>query len=535
MIRFHCLECGMLIQANDSAVGRAAKCPGCGAVLEIPQASFPAPPPPPKPVPAAPPVAVPPVAPPPAPEMAARSGGDALSLEELLGSGTVAAPPVSKAAVGSMPDTDFLSAARVGGKTGAAGKKTGSKTSAAAKPGKAVKPRKATAHDGAMPTRKIRNFSIAAIAAGALGLALFAVPYAGLAVGAIGAAVGLYSVSLASARRNSPMALALAGAALGVVAAGFGGYWTFRGSSSATVAANTQDAAHEANSDATAARRASESSIAVDFNQLAGGAVKAAVADAVTDARNPLNFAAAAVRAAVVDPSKAADRVAAADGTRGIVRAAGPVTLRLQGPGAAAVAEVNSPPGTDATPAGNSATAAKAPIVWAAADQGEAQGTDDVRVTVTKVQKGIMYYHFGDNLLLDERETVAPLLHIWLKVQNNQAAGTIDYKGWSTLPDSAATLTDDKGTEIKRFDLSKITPPGQHISVVNSHPTASIDVSQSNEDVIIFLVPPPGASYLRLTVSGKPAGLPDDLHFQIPISMIKAGETANPLLPIGNP
>ena len=42
MIRFHCLECGMLIQANDSAVGRAAKCPGCGAVLEIPQASFPA-------------------------------------------------------------------------------------------------------------------------------------------------------------------------------------------------------------------------------------------------------------------------------------------------------------------------------------------------------------------------------------------------------------------------------------------------------------------------------------------------------------
>ena len=168
MIRFHCLECGMLIQANDSAVGRAAKCPGCGAVLEIPQASFPAPPPPPKTVPAAPPVAVPPVAPPPAPEMAARSGGDALSLDELLGSSTVAAPPVSNAAVGSMPDADFLSAARVGGKTGsAAGKRTGSKASAATKPGKAVKHGKATAPGGAIPAQKIRNFSIAAIAAGA--------------------------------------------------------------------------------------------------------------------------------------------------------------------------------------------------------------------------------------------------------------------------------------------------------------------------------------------------------------------------------
>ena len=138
-----------------------------------------------------------------------------------------------------------------------AGKRTGSKAFAATKPGKAVKHGKATAPGGAIPAQKIRNFSIAAIAAGALGLALFAVPYAGLAIGAIGAAVGLYCVSLASARRNSPMALALAGTALGVVAAGFGGYWTFRGGSSTTVAANTQDAAHEANSDATAAQRAS--------------------------------------------------------------------------------------------------------------------------------------------------------------------------------------------------------------------------------------------------------------------------------------
>jgi hypothetical protein len=534
MIRFHCLECGKLIKANDSAVGRAAKCPGCGAVVEIPQASFPAPPPPPKAVPAP-----PPVTPPSAPKMAAQTATEPLSLEELLGSTAAVAPSGNHAVSATTTAAVSEDAGRTAGK---AGSKTAGKTAKqnGVKAAVATKREKASARGGAIPTKKIRNLSFAAIGAGALGLALFAVPYAGPAVGVIGAVVGFYCVFLASARRNSPMILALAGIALSVIAACFGGYWTFQAIQATPVAASAENGAPEANPDATAAQQAPNASLAVDFNQFAGAAVKAIAEGAVADSRNPLNFAAAAVRGAAADPSKKAARLASADGAPAIARATGPVTLRLQGSagGSEKGTDAGAPTG-ESTPSGDSvsapAAAAKGPIQWAAADKGEAQGNDDVQVTVLKVMIGTLHFRLGSNALLDERETEAKFLHIRLKIQNNQTAGTIDYKGWMTLPDSDATLTDDQGTEIKRFDINTLASPTQHLTIVNSHPSATIEISQSNEDVIIFHLPPDGAQYLRLTLSGKAAGLGDDLHFQIPRSMITTGETGNSLLPLDAP
>ena len=584
MIRFHCSACGMLIQANESAAGRTAKCPSGAAVLEIPRsvgATAAVIPPPPQqqsaakqsvaaqiaprtagnalprrsaaqpsgPVPPPPPLAAPVPAPPPVVSDGASADPGSLSLDELLGTASAAG---NGDANGGLADLDFSQpAANRPARTPKA-----VVNSAGAKPGAAVARSAGSAKSHAAPTTKIRNLSIAALAAGAIGLALFAIPYAGAAIGAVGAAIGIYCVSLASARRDSPMALALAGAAVSVVAAGIGGFGIYRSNQPASATAKTDRAAGANGGAQSDDGSAGESSAASDPSRFAGAGVKAVVAGAVADARNPLNFATAAVRSLAADPKKRAEHLAASGGEPPGAAAksaapAGPVTLRLQGPNgksdkpaladvtqgdAAGTTDANSNSGsTNSSDGSPPKPAVKPPIHWALVDQGEAQGNDDIKVTVTQAVTGPLFFRYDPNAILGGEQTTLPVLHISVKVQNNQTAGVIDYKGWITLPDADATLVDDKGNTIKRFDLKSITRDGKTPFVNDSHPEAKIEVSQSHDDVIIFQMPPEGTEYVRLKLSGKPVGLPDDLYFQIPRSMIKAGETGNPLLPLAPP
>jgi predicted RNA-binding Zn-ribbon protein involved in translation (DUF1610 family) len=39
-IRVTCSACGKTLQARDSSAGKKAKCPGCGAVIEVPEAIY---------------------------------------------------------------------------------------------------------------------------------------------------------------------------------------------------------------------------------------------------------------------------------------------------------------------------------------------------------------------------------------------------------------------------------------------------------------------------------------------------------------
>ncbi len=240
-------------------------------------------------------------------------------------------------------------------------------------------------------------------------------------------------------------------------------------------------------------------------------------------------------------------------GAKSYAPAAPPVTLRLQGPAVndEKQSPADSPSNTGPTnteppatpselppapkaesPAADSPKTAKAgPIHWAAVDQNEAQGNDDIRVTVSKVALGNFFYR-SDSSILDNGETTYPLLHIWVKVENHQIAGRIEYKGWMSLADADVLLMDDQGNEINRIDLSKLVPHKQ-VQAAGGHPTASIGNSESNEDLIVFDLPRDGAKYLRLKLAGKAVGLTDDLYFQIPQSMIKQGETGNPIVPSG--
>jgi hypothetical protein len=466
------------------------------------------------------------VAPPPPPEFATPATGQSLSLEDLL--------------------SDTAGATRAGNVAGSA---TGANTAAAQ--------RKTTAEGSPHSNRKIRNLSLAAIVAGAIGLATFAVPYVGPAIGLLGALVGFYGVCLASARRNSPLLLGLFGAALCVVAAGLGGYTTYRGFQSAAVATNAQKTSPAINADAIAAQPTSDAIGPGDFNQFAGAAIKSGAAGVVADARDPLNFAAAAVAHAVADPSKTVNRLAsaaavpAAQAAPGAAGATSPTTLRLQDPSGpsgkegeadaelAKAAPANAVPANEPSAVGklSSAPAAAAKTVtrWAAADQAETQGSDEVQVTVLKAVTGPLFFHLGGDSLLDGHYTEQPFLQISLKIQNNQAAGGVDYKGWMSLPESAVTLTDNKGTAVARFDVKRLATPKRVATLDNVHLPTTLDTSQSLEDVIIFALPPQSAEYLRLKLSGKAVGLPDDLYFQIPKSMIKPAETVNPILPLGSP
>lgn len=394
------------------------------------------------------------------------------------------------------------------------------------------------------PTHKIFYMSIAAIVAGVLGLALFGIPYAGLALGLIGAAIGFYSLALASARRNAPMALALAGSGLSVVAAGVSAFSVYRGLQPTDAPASAAAVATDSTGESTAANSDSDAVTPSDLSRFAAAGVKSAIAGEIADARNPLNLAMGAIRRAAATSGPPNNRLASTALGAAATPAPGPITLRLQSSGDAgqratvdssvhadSAATSTAPPKPE--DGGASQPAQKAPIHWAAAERGEAQGNGDIQVTIDKVTDGVLYYRLGDNALLDGNQTTFPLLHIWVKVQNNQTAGVVDYSGWNSLPPADATLTDASGNEVKRFDIGKIAQPGQKVAILDSHPTAKIGISESNVDVILFYMPPEGAQTLRLKLSGKPVGLSDDLYFEIPRSMIKASEV-NPLLPLGS-
>ncbi len=217
MIRFNCTGCGMLMQAMDSAAGRVSKCPGCGVHLVIPAAPPPAPPaPPPRrppaPIHAAPPPVAPAVSPPAAPVPNAG-----FSLDDLLGDMTDS---------GGHSPAHGSSRAASGAKSGAH-RKTGASSGA----------RKDSAGKAPMSPAAQRKLGFAAIAAGGLAAALCWLPFAGAALGLIGAGLAMFAIVVGSSgRKKAPMGLPLAGAGISLAGMLAGVYFTFQSLNAPTAA-----------------------------------------------------------------------------------------------------------------------------------------------------------------------------------------------------------------------------------------------------------------------------------------------------------
>ena len=196
----------------------------------------------------------------------------------------------------------------------------------------------------------------------------------------------------------------------------------------------------------------------------------------------------------------------------------------------------DSPPGTngvglavtagsgDASPqSAGSPAAAPGEIRWAAADQGEAQGNDDVQVTVDHVTFGpVVLTEAGVNneLLTQQEETSLPYLVVWLKIKNTQLATPASYKGWINDPKQkspdAPRLVDDSGNVVAPMPEVK---SGKII--LGSHPAATIAAGQTIIDALAFRPPADGeiraAHAVGKTIGvGRRAALSDSAHdFQV--------------------
>jgi hypothetical protein len=174
---------------------------------------------------------------------------------------------------------------------------------------------------------------------------------------------------------------------------------------------------------------------------------------------------------------------------------------------------------------------AATPVVWAAAEKGEAQNNDDLEVSVSKVTLGpavLTQAGAANELLSQNRETAAPYLTIWLKIKNAQLAGSTEYHGWIAQPadgPDAPKLVDDHGHVLGQMPMEK------GMMILNGHPSATIAAGNAVEDALIYRQPAEGVQYLRLTLPGKVLGTTGTYHFQIPLSMVGSGLSTNPLLP----
>ncbi len=524
MIRFNCTGCGMLIQAPDAAGGKVSKCPGCAIHLVIPVVPPPAPPSiratpvPSVPVPAA-TVQAPPVAAPPyAPEPVATQGG---FLDDLLGD---TSPPPSHAPAASSPASSSGSHRGPQRKSasGSAGKAAGKKSG--------------------MSPAAVRNLAIAAIGAGVLAAALCWLPFAGPALGLIGAALAMLTIVLSSARKNASMGLPLAGVGVSLIGMLAGVYFTYQFLSAPP--AGTQVAANAAPTGADAAKpdavaeqankKAAANPALAMTTQFSEGAVLALAGGKASDVRDPLKFSMGAVRG-LYAAGESEPKVAAAD--RAAVKRKGKVPQLvfggsgIDGSQSLAVAGDSDSTKMPADSGGSEDKAADppAPVKWAAADKGEAQDLDDVHVTITKVTQGRVAIA-GKDIGVDL--TGESYLTVWLKIENKAGVGDVAYTSWMD-PEAAkgavkAELIDEEGRPYKICPLNK----GEVISGVK--PTPSIGSNSSITDAIAFALPKEEVKTLRLTLPGQAVGQKGDLHFEIPWAMVKA-EESNPLIGgIGN-
>jgi hypothetical protein len=198
-----------------------------------------------------------------------------------------------------------------------------------------------------------------------------------------------------------------------------------------------------------------------------------------------------------------------------------------------AVATKTDSNSTDSATDGDAATAAHsgASIKWAAAEKNEPQGSGSLQVTITKVLVGkVPTYPVGGLAELFD-VTPDPYLTVWFKIKNTDAAGSVDYKGWmgQKAEESAidSLLVDDHGREHKHIKF-----PDDAV-IRGTKPAAPISAGQSVNDALVFPLLWADVESARLTLSGKAIGQDEDLHFQIPSSMIKT-DNSNPLLGGGN-
>ncbi len=510
----------MLMQAAESGAGRHAKCPGCGQILVIPKATAAVPVPPPPPA-APPPVsatamqAAMPVPPaemrPPAP----------LSLDELLGDTSPPRPAGAKT-------------------VGAAALVKKPIASGAHKLGGRVKGKK----DAGLSNTALRNLGIAAIAIGVLAGALFWLPFAGPAVALAGLGAGLVAMFVGSSRRSAPMGLALAGSAVSFIALAIGGYWTYssltKPADNQIAAAGTktegdvqpagQGAVDDSTSASTPMPKISPAATAARFAE--GAATNVAGGDPRDD-REPLKFAAGATRGVLAAGSN--DVVAAT--ARASKNGAKTTPKLVFGADGSAVVVTEKPEASAAETArdktGSSEPAAPAPIQWAAAEKNESQGTGSLKVTITKVLVGrVPYYEIGGIDTLTDL-TRDPLMTVWLKIRNGDAAGSVEYSGWMGVKadkeKTEATVADDHGHShgaLRNYFKADQALKG---SVQGEGALKPIFAGQAVADAVVFPMPAEDAEYLELTLSGNAIGQEEPLHFRIPKSMIKQDES-NPLI-----
>lgn len=525
MIRFNCHRCGMLMQAAESGVGRHAKCPGCGMILVIPKAAaaVPVPPPPPAAASAPPPVTatarqaampVPPagMAPPPP-----------LSLDELLGDTSPPRPAGAKLSpVSSL----------VGGKKSAGSSGAHKLSSSGAM--KTVKKK-----DAGLSNTALRNIAFAAMGVGLVGGGLFWIPFAGPIVAFAGLAVGLAAMFIGSTRRSAPMGLAMAAAGISFVALAVGGYSTYASLTKpgeqvvdATKKPGGELAApgQDSPDDSTLAAKPTVSPAAIAAKFAEGAAVAIAGGDPRDD-RDPLKFAAGAVQK-VQDISAKDTAVASARS-----QAKGPKPKLIFGADGSAVAvteKPDSPAAASGRDKSSDATEAVAPpIQWAAAEKKEQQGTGPLKVTITKVLVGrVPYYEIGGIDTLTDL-TPDPLMTVWFKVRNGDAAGSVEYSGWMGMKadkeKTEATISDDHGRThgvLRNYFKANQALKG---SIQGDGPLKPIFAGQAVNDAVVFPLPAEDAEVIELTLSGKAIGQDEPLHFRIPKSMIKPDES-NPLI-----
>ena len=401
------------------------------------------------------------------------------------------------------------------------------KVKPASKPGK-VKP---TSKDPARQVAGIRKLSLAVVVLGLVGLGLFWLPYAGLAVGAVGCAGALLALAKASSRRGLPKGLAATGLLVNVAAAGLGAYWTLNSAGPVTpdiAAASSADSKPKA-TPAPLERRAEKQApnLAAQAAHLAEEVSAGPFGGLASEHPIPLLLAESALAGLLDGPSH--DR---AQGGPHLTFYAKDGSSGTNGVGLAVTS--GAPPSSDASsqPAVG-APASPADIRWAAADQGQAQGNDDFQVTADHATLGIVILGeagAAENDLLAKRvQTGESYLVVWLKIKNTQLATPADYKSWPNDPknksDDAPQLSDDAGHVLAPMPPVKDAPV-----IVGAHPAATIPASESIDDALAFRVPAGAWSFVRLTLPGKPLGIEGALHFQIPRAMFKEGPSINSLL-----
>jgi hypothetical protein len=199
------------------------------------------------------------------------------------------------------------------------------------------------------------------------------------------------------------------------------------------------------------------------------------------------------------------------------------------GSGLAVAAKTDDAP-ADAATSGDAAHDV-ASVKWVAADKDEPQGSGSLQVTVTRVLVGkVPTYPVGGLAELFDL-TPDPYLTIWFKIKNTDAAGSVDYRGWMGAKAEEARieslLVDDHGREHKHIKF-----PGD-AAIRGTKPAEPISAGQSVNDALVFPLLWADVESARLTLSGKAIGQEQDLHFQLPASMIKT-DNSNPLLGGGN-